>query len=122
MGPSTAGLGGKGHRARHPDRTNRAADPWRGAPAGQALRELNIQQGQIEQATETLDFLRDKFTNHAFYLFLQKQTADLYRMDVRACLRRAREAERAFNFERGHTAAQSLPPPLGQPARRVAGG
>jgi hypothetical protein len=35
----------------------------------QALCELNIQQRTIEQATEVLDFLRDKFTNHALYLF-----------------------------------------------------
>jgi hypothetical protein len=70
----------------------------------QALRELNIQQRQIEQATETLDLLRDKFTNHAVYLFLQKQTADLYCQMHELARREAHQAERAFNFERGHTA------------------
>ena len=69
----------------------------------QNLRELNIQQRTIEQTNETLDLLRDKFTNHAFYLFLQKHTADLYRMVYELALNEAREAERAFNFERGHT-------------------
>jgi hypothetical protein len=34
----------------------------------QALRELDIQQRQIEQSTEILDLARDKFTNHAAYL------------------------------------------------------
>jgi hypothetical protein len=69
----------------------------------QNLRELNIQQRTIEQTNETLDLLRDKFTNHAFYLFLQKYTADLYRMVYELALTAAREAEHAFNFERGHT-------------------
>ncbi len=69
----------------------------------QSLRELNVQERMIEQATETLDILRDKFTNHAFYLFLQKQTADQYRMVYGLALNEAHEAERAFNFERGHT-------------------
>jgi Tc toxin complex TcA C-terminal TcB-binding domain len=69
----------------------------------QSLRELNVQERMIEQATETLDIFRDKFTNHAFYLFLQKQTADLYRMVYGLALNEAHEAERAFNFERGHT-------------------
>ncbi len=69
----------------------------------QNLRELNIQQRAIEQANETLDLLRDRFTNHAFYLFLQKQTADLYRMVYDLALNEAHETERAFNFERGHT-------------------
>jgi hypothetical protein len=69
----------------------------------QALRELNIQQRSIEQATETLDTLRDKFTNHALYLFLQKHTADLFRQNYELALAEARHAERLFHFERGHT-------------------
>ncbi len=69
----------------------------------QALRELNIQRRTLEQATETLDLLRDKFTNHAVYLFLQKHTADLYRLVYELALNEARQAELAFNFERGHT-------------------
>ena len=69
----------------------------------QTLRELNIQRRTLEQAKDTLDVLRDKFTNHAVYLFLQKQTADLYRLVYELALNQARLAERAFNFERGHT-------------------
>ena len=69
----------------------------------QNLRELNIQERTIEQTTEILDLMRDKFTSHAFYLFLQKQTADLYHMMYGLALNEARETERAFNFERGHT-------------------
>jgi hypothetical protein len=69
----------------------------------QALREVNIQQRTMEQATEMLDLLRDKFTNHAVYLFLQKQTADVHRGFYDLALEAAHEAERAFNFELGHT-------------------
>jgi hypothetical protein len=69
----------------------------------QNLRELNIQQREIEQATETLDLLRDRFTNHALYLYLQKSTADLHRQIYAVALSAAHECEWAFNFERGHT-------------------
>jgi Tc toxin complex TcA C-terminal TcB-binding domain len=69
----------------------------------QALHELNIQQRQIEQATEALDLLRDKFTNHAVYLYLQKYTADLYCQMYELARRQAHEAQRAYNFERGYT-------------------
>jgi hypothetical protein len=69
----------------------------------QTLRELNIQQRQIEQSTDILDFLRDKFTNHATYLFLQKHVADLYYQTYELALWEARQAEHAFNFERGYT-------------------
>ena len=67
------------------------------------LRQLNIQQRTIEQATETLDLLRDKFTNHAVYLYLQKHSADLYRQFYELALREAHECQQVFNFERGHT-------------------
>jgi hypothetical protein len=74
----------------------------------QSVRDLNIQERQIEQASETLDFLRDKFSNHAVYLFLQKQTADLHHIIFELALNEAREAEHAFNFERGHTTQQFI--------------
>ncbi len=69
----------------------------------QALREVNIQERAIENASEVLDLLRDKFTNHARYLYLQKHTADLHRTVFDLALNQAYEAERAFNVERGHT-------------------
>ena len=69
---------------------------------GDSLRQLNNQQRQIEQSTEVMNFLRDKFTNHAVYLFLQKNTADLHYRMYELALSAAREAERAFHFERGH--------------------
>ena len=70
----------------------------------QALQELNNQQRQIEHATEVQDFLRDKFTSHELYLWLQQETAGPAPPDVRAgrCTPRT-QAQRAFNFERGHT-------------------
>jgi len=67
-----------------------------------SLQQLNNQQTQIEQSTEVMNFLRDKFTNHAVYLFLQKNTADLHYQMYLLALSAAREAERAFHVERGH--------------------
>ena len=74
-----------------------------------ALRELNNQQRAIEQGKELQDFLRDKFTNHALYLFFQRETATLYRQAYELAMDLARQAERAFNLERGHTAERFLP-------------
>jgi len=71
---------------------------------GDSLRQLNNQQRQIEQSNEVMNFLRDKFTNHAVYLFLQKNTADLHYRMYELALSAAREAERAFHLERGHYA------------------
>lgn len=69
-----------------------------------ALRELNNYQRQIEQSAEVHDFLRDKFTSHELYLFLQQETAALHARAYELALHSARQAQRAFNYERGHTA------------------
>lgn len=69
-----------------------------------ALRELTSQQRLIEQATEVEGFLRDKFSNDALYLYHQRETSALYRRVYELAAETARQAERAFNFERGHTA------------------
>jgi hypothetical protein len=75
----------------------------------QALHELNIQERQREHATELQNFLRDKFTSQDLYLYLQKETAALYRRAYDLAFDTARKAERAFNFERGHTNRHFLP-------------
>lgn len=67
-----------------------------------ALRELNNHKQQIENAGEVHDFLRDKFTNHALYLWMQQETAAIYYQMYEMALHCARKAERAFRFERGH--------------------
>lgn len=77
-----------------------------------ALRELNNHQRQIEHAAEVHDFLRDKFTNHALYLWLQQETAALYTQMYELALHTARQAQRAFNYERGHIARNFLPAEL----------
>jgi hypothetical protein len=74
-----------------------------------ALRELNSHQQQIQNAGEVHDFLRDKFTNHGLYLWLQQETAAIYYQMYEMALHCARQAERAFNFERGHTARRFIP-------------
>ena len=65
-----------------------------------ALRELNAHRQTIENTAETHDFLRDKFTSHELYLWLQKETAALHARCYELALQCAWEAERAFNFER----------------------
>jgi len=74
-----------------------------------SLRELNNHQQQIENAAEVHDFLRDKFTNHALYLWMQQETAAIYYQMYEMALHCARQAQRAFNFERGHTTRQFIP-------------
>jgi hypothetical protein len=74
-----------------------------------ALRELNNHQQQIENTAEVHDFLRDKFTNHALYLWMQQETAAMHYQMYELALHCARQAQRAFNFERGHTARQFIP-------------
>ncbi|MEM7719484.1 MAG: neuraminidase-like domain-containing protein, partial [Pseudomonadota bacterium] len=65
-----------------------------------ALRELNIHQQNIDNTAELHDFLRDKFTSHELFLWLQKETAALFAQSYDLALRCAWDAERAFNFER----------------------
>jgi hypothetical protein len=75
----------------------------------QALHELNNQRRQLEQSADVQDFLRDKFTNYELFLWQQKEIASLYYRMYELALHVARQAERAFNFERGHTARRFLP-------------
>ena len=74
----------------------------------QMLRDLNTHQRQIEQSAEVDRFLREKFTNHDLYLYLQRETASLYYRTFELALDAARQAERAFNLERGHTTRRFL--------------
>jgi hypothetical protein len=65
-----------------------------------ALGQLNNLVQQKQHAAELHDFLRDKFTNHALYLFLQRELAALHHQmyDIAWCW--ARQAQRAFQLER----------------------
>jgi Tc toxin complex TcA C-terminal TcB-binding domain len=75
----------------------------------QALQELNNAQRQVEHATEVLDFLRDKFTATDLYVWLRKETAALHAQMYDLAHRAALEAQRAYNFERGHTTRRFIP-------------
>jgi hypothetical protein len=75
----------------------------------QALQELDSHRRQMEQSAEVQNFLRDKFTAHDLYLFLQKETTALYHKTYDLALYAARQAEHAFNLERGYTARRFLP-------------
>jgi ssRNA-specific RNase YbeY (16S rRNA maturation enzyme) len=85
----------------------------------QALREVNIQQRSVEQATDVLQLLRDKFTNHAVYLFLQKYTADLYRQVYEIALREAREPSARSISNAGTPLASSSPATGGTTSTKV---
>jgi len=74
-----------------------------------ALRELNNHQRSLEHASEVLDFLRDKFTAADLYLWLQQETLAVHRQMYQLAWRKAREAERCFNFDLGYTRRRFLP-------------
>ena len=54
------------------------------------------------------DFLRDKFTKQDLYLFLQQETASLYRQAYDIAMKTAREAQEAFWYERADTQRELL--------------
>ncbi|EMD29228.1 Tc toxin subunit A-related protein [Amycolatopsis azurea] len=74
-----------------------------------ALRDLNSHQRQVEHSAEVQNFLRGKFTNGELYTYLQSETAALHRELYELALRTGRQAQRAFNSERGHLARTFLP-------------
>ncbi len=74
-----------------------------------ALQELNTHRQAMANTAEVHDFIRDKFTNHALYLWLQKQTAALHATCYELALQCAIQAEQAYNFERGLTAERFIP-------------
>ncbi|MBL1098614.1 neuraminidase-like domain-containing protein [Streptomyces coffeae] len=76
---------------------------------GIALRELESHQRQLEHSVDVQDFLRTRFTSHDLYLYLQQETAALYDQLYELAGHAARQAQRAFNIERGHTARDFLP-------------
>lgn len=55
----------------------------------------------MDHSAEVQDFMRDKLTKHELYLFLQQETAALYRQAYTLAVQTARDAEEAFRFERG---------------------
>ena len=75
----------------------------------QALNDLNTQQRQLEHSGEVQNFLRDKFTAHDLYLYLQKETAALHSKTYELALAAARQTQHAFNVERGHAAREFIP-------------
>ncbi|MEU9662851.1 neuraminidase-like domain-containing protein [Streptomyces chartreusis] len=73
-----------------------------------ALHELDDQQLHAEHAAAVQQMVRDRLTGHTLYLWLQQETAAVYRRTYELAWLVARQAQRAFNFERGHTAAEFL--------------
>ncbi len=73
------------------------------------LQGLNNHQRQLEQSIEMQEFLRDKFTKNALYLFLQQETAALHYQAYKLAMDTALLAEQAFHYERGDTTQRFLP-------------
>jgi hypothetical protein len=65
-----------------------------------ALRDLNNHQEQIQHSAEIEDFIRDKLTKQDLYIYLQKETASLYRRAYDLALQTAADAQIAFQYER----------------------
>ncbi|MEU7903556.1 neuraminidase-like domain-containing protein [Actinoplanes sp. NPDC049118] len=74
-----------------------------------ALAEVNSVQRQVENSREVMELLRDKATSHARFLWLGKEVAALYRQMYEIAECAARQAERAFNVERGFTDRRFVP-------------
>jgi hypothetical protein len=73
-----------------------------------ALRELNNQRVLMEHAAEVQSFLRDKFTKHELYLYLQQETLALYVQTYRMAIKVARQAQEAFWYERADARREFL--------------
>ena len=73
-----------------------------------ALRELNNAQQQIENAAKVSIFIRDKLTSHSLYLWIQQETAAMHCKMCELALESSLQAQYAYNFERGHTAAKFI--------------
>ena len=81
-----------------------------------ALRDLNNHQAQIEHSTEVDAFMAGKLTKQDLYLFLQQETAGMYRRLYELAWQTTSEARAALRYERRDLsllAARSLPPSLG---------
>ncbi len=77
-----------------------------------ALHDLNTAQRQIEGAAEVDDFLRSKFTSQGLYQIYQRHCAIMHRQHYELAVEWARQAEHAWNYERGHTAERFIDPEL----------
>ncbi|PMD58002.1 uncharacterized protein K444DRAFT_664882 [Hyaloscypha bicolor E] len=63
-------------------------------------RDLNITQRQIEHSAEVQDFMRDKTASLDLYIFLQQETAILYRQAYDLAIKASLEAQQMFYYER----------------------
>src|SRR5262249_52635261 len=68
-----------------------------------ADQELKNHEAQIANAQQIEDFLRDKFTNEELYAWMRGEVSTLYFQCYQMAYDLAKQAERAFRFERGLT-------------------
>ena len=73
------------------------------------FRDLNNHQQQIEHCAEVQNFMRDKLTKHELFLFLQQETAALYRQAYNLAFETARDTQQALHYERADVFTNFLP-------------
>src|SRR5690606_4247217 len=64
-----------------------------------ALQNDNLNQTQIQQADEVINFLQTKFTNHELYQWISGQLSTIYFQAYSVALNIARMAETAYQYE-----------------------
>src|SRR5215472_4310507 len=68
-----------------------------------AIKDLDVHDKQVDQSQEILDFLTNKFSSVGLYTFMSAQLMRLYREAYQMAAKVARQAERAYQFERDAT-------------------
>ncbi|MEM9884344.1 MAG: neuraminidase-like domain-containing protein [Bacteroidota bacterium] len=77
-----------------------------------ALQEANNHALQMQQAEETLIFLREKFTNQELYQWMKQELTGLYYQFYECALKYAHQAQQAYNFECSDTPENFLRLPV----------
>lgn len=67
-----------------------------------------LHEESVKQLEETFEFYQDKFTNLQLYTWLSTQLQRFYRQTYQNAMSLARQAERAFHFERGNDTETTL--------------
>lgn len=72
------------------------------------LKDIEIQQKQIDSTSATQEFLRSKYTNEALYTWQETQLRTLYYQTYTLTYDLAQKVEKSYQFERGLTATNFI--------------
>jgi hypothetical protein len=73
-----------------------------------AQQDLDNQLKQMEESEQVKEFLQTKYTNAELYSWMRNETATLFFQSYRLAYDLAKQAERAFRFERGLTSSDFI--------------